>query len=115
MTVSLPNNTDDQFTITFNHDTHLTSQYTLDTTAYSGSTVTIDLPDLNELDTDYVSVQPARPFIDEMPSLSKINSMCNEYPGLEKAYENFKTAYKLVEQDYKGKQQAGEIDDDIPF
>ena len=29
----------------------------------------------------------------------------NEYPALAKAYENFKTVYKLVEQDYKGKEE----------
>ena len=56
-----------------------------------------------------------RPFENCMPSVDDVNKMCEVYPGLAKAYENFKTAYKLVEQDFKGKKKAGEIDDDIPF
>lgn len=41
----------------------------------------------------------------EFPPFHKVEEMCKEYPGLEKAYENFKTFYKLVEQDWEGKQK----------
>ena len=51
-------------------------------------------------------------FVDTMPSLAKIHSMCGYYPALEKAYENFKTIYKMVEQDYKGNHEK---DDEHPF
>jgi hypothetical protein len=44
-------------------------------------------------------------FEDRMPDIKEIEDMCKEYPGLEKAYENFKTFYKLVEQDWRGKQK----------
>jgi hypothetical protein len=44
-------------------------------------------------------------FQDYLPTVREIENMCEEYPALEKAYENFKTIYKMVEQDYKGKQQ----------
>ena len=44
-------------------------------------------------------------FEDCMPDADRINDMCKEYPALAKAYENFKTVYKLVEQDYKGKKE----------
>ena len=54
-------------------------------------------------------------FQDCMPDLADVEQMCKEYPALEKAFENFKTIYKMVEQDYKGKKKAGELDDDIPF
>ena len=37
--------------------------------------------------------------------------MCKHYPALAKAYENFKTIYKMVEQDYKGNH---EDNNDIP-
>jgi hypothetical protein len=43
-------------------------------------------------------------FNDYLPAISEIEKMCKEYPALAKAYENFKTVYKMVEQDYKGKQ-----------
>ncbi len=37
------------------------------------------------------------------PDFSTVEKMCEEYPGLAKAFENFKTVYKMVEQDWKGK------------
>ena len=43
-------------------------------------------------------------FVDTMPNLEKIEDMCKEYPALNKAYENFRTIYKMTLQDYKGKQ-----------
>ena len=44
-------------------------------------------------------------FKDHMPDPAELEKMCEEYPGLDKAYENFKTFYKLVEQDWRGKQK----------
>jgi len=44
-------------------------------------------------------------FKDCMPGLAELEKMCEEYPGLDKAFENFKTFYKLVEQDWRGKQK----------
>ena len=36
----------------------------------------------------------------------EVESMCKEYPALAKVYENFKTVYDLVLQDWKGKKDA---------
>lgn len=47
-------------------------------------------------------------FEDDMPDPQELKRMCEEYPGLEKAYENFKTVYKMVEQDWRGKQDDGD-------
>jgi hypothetical protein len=47
-------------------------------------------------------------FKDYVPSPREIEEMCEEYPGLKKAYENFKTFYKLVEQDWIGKKKDAE-------
>ena len=44
-------------------------------------------------------------FENTMPDLVELNRMCEEYPGLEKAYENFRAIYKMVEQDWLGKQK----------
>ena len=54
---------------------------------------------------------------DKLPKIDRLNKMCEEYPALNKAYENFKSIYNMVDQDYKGKlKERGEIDDDdIPF
>ena len=46
----------------------------------------------------------------------EVEKMCKEYPALEKVWRNFKAVYDMVKQDYEGKKQAGEIDDDeLPF
>jgi hypothetical protein len=47
-------------------------------------------------------------FEDSMPSVSKVEDMCKDYPALNKAYENFKTIYAMVHQDWKGKQDEEE-------
>lgn len=41
-------------------------------------------------------------FEDCMPDVKRIKNMCEHYPALTKAFENFKTIYKMVDQDYKG-------------
>jgi hypothetical protein len=91
--------------------------YTTDTYVVDDGTITLDLSDIT-LDTDTITPFwhfDLTPFVNTMPPIDEINKMCEIYPGLAKAYENFKTAYKLVEQDYAGKKKAGEVDDDIPF
>ena len=46
----------------------------------------------------------------------EVERMCEHYPALEKAWRNFKSVYDMVEQDWKGKKKAGEVDDDdLPF
>ena len=45
----------------------------------------------------------------------EIQEMCKEYPALQIVWKNFKTMYDLVKQDYKGKKEAGEIEDELPF
>jgi hypothetical protein len=44
-------------------------------------------------------------WVDTLPEIDKVEAMCKEYPGLDKAFENFKTVYKMVEQDWLGKQK----------
>jgi hypothetical protein len=40
--------------------------------------------------------------------VAEVEKMCAEYPALAKVYENFKTMYDLVKQDWKGKKDANE-------
>lgn len=35
--------------------------------------------------------------------IEEVEKMCKEYPALEKVYENFKTIYDLVKQDWESK------------
>lgn len=82
----------------------------------SPSVVTIDISNINEtdyyisnkdwLDADFdTSLISTEEFRDRMPDISKIEDMCKEYPGLKIAYENFKSIYKMVHQDWQGKQK----------
>ena len=79
---------------------------------YSGSndgTFTIDTSTLdNGVGLDWIYERHSL-------SISEVESMCNEYPALEKTWRNFKSVYDMVKQDYQGKKDAGELDDDCPF
>ena len=82
------------------------------------NTTTIDISSLTvdtiDIDLDNITINHIDPveFEDTMPDLYKIKSMCEDYPALEKAYEKFKTIYKMVHQDWKGKQDE---QDSFPF
>ena len=39
-------------------------------------------------------------FVDTMPNMSKINDMCEKYPGFKIAFEKFKNTYNLIKDDY---------------
>jgi hypothetical protein len=64
------------------------------------SSLTIDTIDLSNITIDPIE------FEDCMPDVAKVEDMCRDYPALEKAYENFKTIYKMVHQDWQGRQDA---------
>ncbi len=73
------------------------------------STTTIDtsaFDDLVSLDDITLTINDPVEFEDQMPDVSKVEDMCNDYPALAKAYENFKTIYAMVHQDWKGRQEA---------
>lgn len=74
--------------------------------AMDSTTITLDTMDLNDTGTEFTYNVPnfdPTEFVDVMPSVSRVEEMCNEYPALAKAYEQFKLIYKMTEQDYKGK------------
>ena len=83
------------------------------------STSTVDLNTesyVSDTGGEYTFNMPSNEiFVDSMPSASRIDEMCDLYPALAKAYEQFKLIYKMTEQDYKGKLKERGIDDDIPF
>ena len=43
---------------------------------------------------------------------ARVQKMCEEYPALKKAWDNFYSIYTMVDQDYRGKY---EVEDDNPF
>ena len=68
----------------------------------TGSTYRVD--DQITFDFDNIKIVPTL-WKEALPDIHTVNNMCEEYPALAKAYENFQTVYKLVEQDYKGKKE----------
>jgi hypothetical protein len=83
---------------------------TIDISSITSSTVsTITLDDTHWADS--ITWEQTE-FEDTMPSVAKVEDMCKDYPALDKAYENFKTIYKMVHQDWKGKNDK---DEELPF
>lgn len=80
------------------------------------SDITADVIDIDSLTWDHSldttttitledSMWTPTEFEDTMPSVAKIEDMCNDYPSLAKAYENFKSIYAMVHQDWQGRQR----------
>ena len=103
-------------TITISGDSSFYNYSTDMSSTFDISSITVDTVDLSGIvdDSDYTINWNREDveFEDKMPSVAKIEDMCNDYPALAKAYENFKSIYALVHQDWKGRQDD---DDDIPF
>ena len=78
--------------------------------------LTTDTIDISNIDGISVNTDYSWAYEDTRINVLEVERMCKEYPGLEKAYRNFKSVYDMVKQDFEGKKKAGEIDDDdIPF
>ena len=45
----------------------------------------------------------AEEFETHLPSIGKIKEMCEMYPGMKKAFDNFKDIYDLVKDDYEAR------------
>ena len=104
ITIDMSNmNTDGSFITSSNLDSITTiSGISIDTINISDYTTSTD--DQISFDWDNIEISPTL-WTEVLPNVNTVNDMCKEYPALAKAYENFKTVYKLVEQDYKGKQE----------
>jgi hypothetical protein len=70
----------------------------------------LDWITINDDTIDLSSITITQPveFEDTMPSVAKVEDMCNDYPALAKAYENFRTIYKMVHQDWVGRQEQND-------
>jgi hypothetical protein len=100
----------DDYTIDINTytDTITISGSNISTITYdsvmAGDYISLNLPDT--IDIDSLTFPIPVEWEHEFPAFHKIEEMRKEYPALERAYENFKTIYTMVEQDWIGKQRA---------
>lgn len=89
-------------------------------TAYSGNTLSIDLNlqnyaagpvistgtlstdtiTLSGLDSSHFTFNLPKEWQDAFPSWDKVQDMCEKYPGLKVAFENFRMFYEMVKDDY---------------
>ena len=91
---------DDEYIIDISTMGGTTDTITISTHSYLDDLVSID----GTFDISGITLTKPIEFEDHMPTVAKVKDMCDDYPALEKAYENFKTVYKLVHQDWQGRQ-----------
>jgi len=76
------------------------------TTGSTVSTITIGgvggISSLNSyaIDASIFQVNVPEEFVECLPDFDRIQKMCKEYPGLQIAFEKFKTTYLLVKNHY---------------
>ena len=81
-------------TITFTNS----PSYISTTTCIPSSTWCHTISGISSIDN--IKIFMPQEFIDCFPEWSRVEKMCEEYPGLKIAFEKFKTTYKLVRDDY---------------
>ena len=102
----------DSYNITFD-DMATTTSISTDSLTITDSDYTFTLDDTINIDSivsgTTVNTGFGTEWIDHLPAMSVVKDMCQHYPALEKALENFRTVYKMVEQDYKGNHQDNDL------
>lgn len=103
---------DKEFSITINGNEYTGSSdtITLDSTFSDVSYVTDTGSEYvvnTNWDTDGISFP-----LDNSIDPDRVTKMSEHYPALKKAWENFYSIYKMVDQDYKGNYEK---DEEIPF
>ena len=84
----------------YSYDTTSTMS-TITTFTPSTSYVTIGSGiDTMSIDTNSFTFNLPEEWVDCFPEWGRVEDMCKKYPGLEIAFRNFQTVYKLVKDDY---------------
>jgi len=79
------------------------SNYNYSNPVTIGQIGTVDLSGIESF-TSFTNLYKEE-FDGRFPDYEKVLDMCKEYPGLEIAYKKFKEVYKMVKEDYDGKQR----------
>jgi hypothetical protein len=64
------------------------------------SLTTAQITGISAMDTSAFSFKMPTEWEDKFPDFDRIQKMCKEYPGLQIAFEKFKTTYLLVKNHY---------------
>lgn len=77
---------------------------TLTGTPYNQGSITVG--NLETIDIgSFTNSWTIQEFDGRFPDYGRVMDMCKEYPGLEIAYRKFKEVYKMVKEDYDGKER----------
>ncbi len=79
------------------------SMYNYSSPVTIGQIETVDLSGIESF-TSFTNLYKEE-FDGRFPDYERVMEMCKEYPGLEIAYRKFKEVYKMVKEDYDGKQR----------
>jgi len=107
----LSNSTIDLSEFTLDTNSNNTMYYTTDNGMINTITLTpppassYTMSSENYWDSIGTSFRNMKEFEEIMPSLTKVEEMCNMYPALDKAFENFKAVYNLVKDDYEARKK----------
>jgi hypothetical protein len=70
------------------------STYTMNTLS------TTDTITISNLDTSAFTLNLPQEWVDSFPAWDRVKDMCEHYPGLKVAFENFKVFYEMIKDDY---------------
>ena len=91
-------NDDETFTINLDSISSNTGTYSVDSSTFSLSDITIGG---DTIDTSEFIYNTLDNYIDP----DQVEEMCKEYPALSKVWRNFKSVYDMTLQDYNGKKE----------
>lgn len=102
----------DDITITWDNNNIIPAFTTTDVITLNGvslssgsysTTSTIDLSGIESF-SSFTNLYKEE-FDGRFPDWDRVQEMCKEYPGLEIAFRKFKEVYKIVKEDYDGKER----------
>ena len=84
-------------TITSPYNYSTSYDYNISPITLTGST--IDTITINSMDNNYTFNFPQE-WQDSFPGWHRVQDMCDKYPGLKVAFDNFKVFYEMIKDDY---------------
>lgn len=105
-TITLTSSGYDTITIDPNYSYQYTTGNTFSSAGGAASTYTISGLSTNQINTistiniNDFQINLPEEWVNCFPDFDRIEKMCKEYPGLKIAYDQFKTVYALVRDDY---------------
>jgi hypothetical protein len=103
-TITITGLSSGDITLNSNYNTSATSYYTVPTLTTSqisalGTTTINTISSISTYSPGF-GINLPEEWVNCFPEFSRIEKMCEEYPGLRIAFEKFKTTYKLVKDHY---------------